>query len=452
LGRQRGGAAIHPVDQGLPPARLLALGLQHALAMYAGSVAVPLIVGRALGLAPDQIAYLVNADLLACGIATFIQSFGLPGLGIRLPIMMGVTFTAVSPMLAMIAAGQAAGRPPEETLRIIYGGVIGAGLVGLMVAPLMSRLLRFFPPVVTGSVILVIGISLMPIAVSWAAGAPSPSAPGYGAPEHLAIALLVLLVILALSRFACGFLAHVAVLIGIAVGVAVSAAAGTMSFAGFAAAPLLGAVLPLHFGLPLLHPVALVTMVLVMIVTMIESTGGFLAVGEMTGRPVDEAALTRGLRADGVGAVIGGLFNTFPYTSYSQNVGLVGLTGVRSRFVCVAAAGVLALLGLVPKLGALVEAIPSPVLGGAGIVMFGMVAATGLRALGRADLAGNPGNQLTVAVSIGVGMIPLASGRFFQALPASLEPLLGSGILLTAAAAVLLNLFFNGRRAAGQKA
>ncbi|MFO1061675.1 MAG: nucleobase:cation symporter-2 family protein [Dongiaceae bacterium] len=452
-GTARGrGAAAHPVDQWLPPGRLLTLGLQHALVMYAGSIAVPLIVGRALGLAADQIAYLVNADLLACGIATFIQSFGLPGIGIRLPIMMGVTFTAVSPMLAMVAGGKAAGTPPEETLRVIYGAVIGAGIVGLLAAPLMSRLLRFFPPVVTGSVILVIGISLMPIAVNWAAGAPDPAMPGYGAPGNLAVALLVLLVILGISRFATGFLAHVAVLIGIVVGIAVSTAAGTMSFAEVVAAPLLGAVLPLHFGLPLLDPVALLTMALVMIVTMIESMGGFLAVGEMTGRPLDRAALARGLRGDGLGTIVGGLFNTFPYTSYSQNVGLVGITGVRSRHVCVAAAGVLALLGLVPKLGALVEAVPGPVLGGAGIVMFGMVAATGLRTLGRVDFAGTPANQLIVAVSIGVGMIPLASDRFFQALPAGLEPLLGSGILLTATAAVLLNLFFNGTRPAEQKA
>jgi NCS2 family nucleobase:cation symporter-2 len=435
---------VHPVDDRLPPVRLVTLGIQHVLVMYAGSVAVPLIVGRALGLPAEQVAFLINADLLASGIATFIQSFGIAGFGIRLPIMMGVTFTAVSPMLAMITAGQAAGAPPEHTLRTIYGAVIGAGLLGVIVAPLLGRLLRFFPPVVTGTIILVIGINLMEIGVNWVAGAPAPTMPGYGDPENLGVALLVLLVILGVTRFAAGFAAHIAVLIGILAGIAVSAVLGTISFAEVAGAPLLGLVMPLHFGLPILDPVAVATMTLVMLVTMIESMGGFLAVGEMTGRPVSGKAMVRGLRADGLGTIIGGLFNTFPYTSFSQNVGLVGITGVRSRHVCVAGAAVLVILGLIPKLGALVAAVPAPVLGGAGVVMFGMVAATGLRTLARVDYEGNRFNLFIVAVAIAFGMIPLVAHQFFREFPASLSPLLGSGILLASLAAVLLNLFFNG--------
>jgi NCS2 family nucleobase:cation symporter-2 len=449
---RRGTADAHPIDQPLPPARLVTLGIQHVLVMYAGSIAVPLIVGRALRLAPDQVALLINADLLACGIATFIQSFGIPGFGVRLPIMMGVTFTAVSPMLAMIAAGQARGAPPEHTLRVIYGAVIGAGVLGVMAAPLLSRLLRFFPPVVTGTIILVIGINLMEIGVNWAAGAPAPSMPGYGDPANLGVALLVLLVILGVTRFASGFTSHIAVLIGIVAGVAVSALAGTVSFANVAEAPLLGLVMPLHFGLPIFEPVALLSMALVMIVTMIESMGGFLAVGEMTGRPVEPKGLARGLRADGLGTIIGGLFNTFPYTSFSQNVGLVGITGVRSRHVCVAGAAVLVILGLIPKLGALVAAIPAPVLGGAGVVMFGMVAATGLRTLARVDYETDRHNLFIVAVALAFGMIPLVAHQFFRELPERLAPLLGSGILLATVAAVLLNLLFNGASGGASRA
>jgi xanthine/uracil permease len=221
------GAQIHPVDQLLPLGQLVTLGIQHVLLMYAGSVAVPLIVGRALKLTPDQIAFLVNADLFACGIATFIQSFGFPGFGVRLPIMMGVTFTAVSPVLAMIAAGQEAGAPPEHTLQVIYGSVIGAGVLGIVVAPWMSRLLRYFPPVVPGSIILVIGINLMQIGINWAAGASAPTMPGYGDPMNLGIALFVLLVILGVTRFAAGFVAQLAVLIGIVAGAVVSDFAGS---------------------------------------------------------------------------------------------------------------------------------------------------------------------------------------------------------------------------------
>ena len=438
-------AEVHPVDAVPPAGTLVVLGLQHVLVMYAGAVAVPLIVGRALELTADQIVFLIDADLLAGGLATLAQAWGIRWVGIRLPLMMGATFTAVTPMLAMIAAAAAAGRPAEHTLRVIYGSVIVAGAFGVAVAPVASRLLRFFPPVVTGSIVLVIGITLMPVSINWAAGAPSPTMPGYGDPSHLAIALFVLLVILAIARFATGFLAHVAVLLGIVAGAALAVLLGKMSFATVAAAPAVALVEPFHFGLPALDLVAALTMCLVMVVTMIESIGGFLAVSEMTGRPLQRGDLVRGLRADGLGAIIGGVFNTFPYTTFSQNVGLVGMTGIRSRFVCVAAGIILVILSLVPKLAALVESVPVFVLGGAGLVMFGMVAATGVRTLAKVDFAGGRHNLIVVAVAVGLGMIPLASDRFFHALPAALSPLLGSGILLATVAAVLLNLLFSGR-------
>ena len=186
-------------------------------------------------------------------------------------------------------------------------------------------------------------------------------------------------------------------------------------------------------------------MCLVMIVVFIESTGMFLALGDMTGKKVTQTDLSNGLRADGVGTLIGGIFNTFPYTSFSQNVGLVGVTGVKSRWVTVAGGVIMLVLGLCPKLSVLVESVPVAVLGGAGIVMFGMVAATGIRILSDVDFKTNRNNLFTVAIAIGFGMIPLASNNlFFKKLPESLQPLLESGILLTAISAVLLNLFFNG--------
>jgi NCS2 family nucleobase:cation symporter-2 len=208
--------------------------------------------------------------------------------------------------------------------------------------------------------------------------------------------------------------------------------------------------------MPTFDPVMILTMVLVMIVVMIESTGMFLALGDMTGRRVTQPDLARGLRVDGLGTLIGGIFNTFPYTSFSQNVGLVGVTGVRSRFVCVAAGIILIVMGLLPKLGALVESVPVFVLGGAGLVMFGMVAATGIRILSGVDYSKNRNNLFVVAVSIGFGMIPLVAPNFKQWLPHGLHPLIESGILLASLAAVLLNLFFNGvgsdTDAAGQAA
>jgi len=454
------------IDERLPAPRLGALGLQHVLVMYAGAVAVPLIVGRALRLPPDQIAKLVSADLFCCGIATLVQSWGLGRwFGIRLPVMMGVTFAAVGPMVAMAAN-------PDLGVTGIFGAVIAAGAISIAVAPFVSRMLPLFPPVVTGTVIAVIGISLMRVGIQWAVGgaavqptivdpasmaALTPGAtggvprmipnPAYASPAHLGIALLVLLVILAIARFGRGFLSNVAVLCGIVVGTIVAWALGKVDFSGVAKADALGIVMPFAFGVPTFDAVAIVTMTLVMIVVMIESTGMFLALAEITGRPVSRDDLTRGLRTDGLGTLIGGIFNTFPYTSFSQNVGLVGVTGVRSRWVCVAGGAILVVMGLIPKLGALVEAVPQFVLGGAGIVMFGMVAATGIRILAAVDYRTNRNNLFVVAISIGAGMIPLVAPNFFQHMPKALSPLLHSGILLAAITAVLLNLYFNGLRA-----
>jgi NCS2 family nucleobase:cation symporter-2 len=187
-------------------------------------------------------------------------------------------------------------------------------------------------------------------------------------------------------------------------------------------------------------------MCLVMVVVMIESFGMFLAVGDMVNRPLTEKDVTRGMRGDAVGTILGGLFNTFPYTSFSQNVGLVAVTGVRSRFVCAAGGVILLLLGLSPKLAAVVEAVPTFVLGGAGIVMFGMIAATGVRILAKVDFTNNRNNLIIVGASLTIGMIPLVSEKFFQFFPAALSPLLGSSVLLATISAVLLNAYYNGAR------
>ena len=439
---------IHPVDRVPPFYQLLPLSVQHVLVMYAGAVAVPLIIGRALKLPPEQVAFLISADLFAGGLATLVQSFGLPGVGIRLPVMMGVTFASVGPMLSIALQ-------PDLGLLSVYGAVIAAGLFGVLAAPFMRRLLPLFPPVVTGTIILVIGISLMRVGINWAGGGlptftkvvdgvnVSVPNPAYGQLGGLGIALFVLVVILALIRWGRGFVANVSVLLGILAGAALTAALGIMSFDKVASAAWVGVVLPFRFGMPEFHLVPIATMCIVMVVVMIESLGMFLAIGEITGRPVDGDALTRGLRADGVGTVIGGIFNTFPYTSFSQNVGLVGVTGVRSRWVTVGGGVIMLILGLIPKMGALVESVPQVVLGGAGLVMFGMVAATGARILTKVDFAGRPNNLFVVAVSVGFGMIPLVAPTFFVATPEALHPLLESGILLAAVVALALNAFFN---------
>ena len=484
--------AVHPVDEILPVPRLAALGLQHVLVMYAGAVAVPLIVGRALKLSPEQVALLISADLFCCGLVTLIQSLGMTRwFGIRLPVMMGVTFASVGPMVAM--ANQV---PGPDGARAIFGAIIGAGILAILIAPLMGRLLRYFPPVVTGTIIAVIGISLMRVGIGWAMGGPAPLAqsvdvprlvamvdgakavaaaasvaaggavtsgasavapvmklpgpipmldnPNYGALDNMAIAAFVLVVILLITRFSRGFLANISVLLGIVAGCVLAVALGKMGFDKVGKAQWFDVVRPFAFGVPTFDIVMVLTMTLVMVVVMIESLGMFLALSDITGKKIGPAELSAGLRTDGLGTLIGGLFNTFPYTSFSQNVGLVGVTGVRSRWVCVAAGIIMIVLGMLPKMAALVESVPQFVLGGAGLVMFGMVAATGIRILANVDFKGNRHNLYIVAIAIGAGLIPLVAPRWSQQMPQVLHPLLESGILLTAVAAVVLNRYFNG--------
>lgn len=465
------------VDEVLPPGKLFTLGLQHVLVMYAGAIAVPLIVGRALGLEPEQVAFLISADLFVCGLVTIIQSYGMtPLFGVKLPVMMGVTFASVGPMVSIALAN-----PGTEGARMLFGAIMAAGVISMLIAPLMSRLIRFFPPVVTGSIILVIGVSLMRIGINWIFGLPvGPTAPktvnpeaqawldtvsglagappapagfaivptvnnpAYAAPMNFLIAGLVLLVIILVMKYGRGFMSNIAVLIGIIAGAVIAALMGLMHFDKVADAGWFALVTPLHFGMPIFDPIMILTMTLVMIVVMIESLGMFLALGEMCGRRPSQQALAAGLRTDGLGTLIGGLFNTFPYTSFSQNVGLVGVTGIRSRFVCVAGGIIMIVLGLVPKMGALVEALPTVVLGGAGLVMFGMVAATGIRILTAVDFKTNRSNAFIVAVSLGMGMIPLIAPDFKMHIPHAIHPLIDSGILLASITALVLNMVFNG--------
>jgi uric acid transporter len=472
--------AVHPVDEKLPTPRLAALGLQHVLVMYAGAVAVPLIIGRALKLAPEQVAMLISADLFCCGLVTLIQSLGFTKwFGVKMPVMMGVTFAAVGPMVAMANA-----QSGPDGARAIFGAIIGAGIISIAIAPLMGRLLRFFPPVVTGTIIAIIGISLMRVGIGWAMGGPAPMAqtvdvpalvqmvdgakataatsgaavklpgpvpmldnPAYGALDNMSIAGFVLAVILLICRYAKGFVANISVLIGIIAGCVVAVAMGKMHFDKVGNAHWFDIVTPFAFGMPTFDIVMILTMTLVMIVVMIESVGMFLALSDITEMKLEQNRLSAGLRTDGLGTLIGGIFNTFPYTSFSQNVGLVGVTGVKSRWVCVAAGAIMMVLGLLPKMAALVESVPTFVLGGAGLVMFGMVAATGIRILANVDFKSNRNNLYIVAISIGAGMIPLVAPRWTQQMAHSLHPLLESGILLTAIAAVLLNLYFNGGKA-----
>ncbi|WP_326567858.1 nucleobase:cation symporter-2 family protein [Amycolatopsis rhabdoformis] len=429
----------HPVDQGLPAGRLLLLGLQHMAIMYTGSVAVPLIVGSALKLDAATIALLVNADLFVAGLATLVQSIGIGKLvGVRLPVVAGATFTVVNPMI-LIAS--------QYGLTAVYGSMIASGVFGLLLARPFAKMIRFFPPLVSGTLLLVIGVSLLGPGAAMIAGHDT-EAPDYGTPSHIAIALGVVALIVILTRVLRGFVAQIAPLVALAVGLIVAIPLGLTQFGGVGQASWFGLASPLHFGAPTFPIAAVLSMCVVMLVTFTESTADMLAVGEIVGRPATDADVARGLATDGVSAILGGFMNSFPDTAFAQNVGLVQMTRVRSRWVVAVTGGLLVVMGLVPKVGAAIAAIPEPVVGGVAVVMFAMVAAVGVQNLKKVEFSGNH-NTFIIAVALGVGLLPaFATDRFgtsifFQHFPTWLQTICGSPITLASILAFVLNLLFN---------
>jgi uric acid transporter len=414
------------------------------LAFYAGAVIVPILLAGAIGLPTKDLVYLISADLFTCGIASLIQSVGFWKIGVRLPLLQGVTFTAVAPMIS-IANAHGGG---TKGLLAIYGSVLVAGAATFLLAPYYSRLLKLFPPVVTGTVITVIGITLLPVAAQ-SAGGGNPAAKDFGSFQNIELAGITLLFIIVLQRaFRGRFLATIAVLLGLVFGTVVATIFGITDFGGVSDAKVVGVTTPFHFGAPTFYVAAIVSMLIVMFITAVETTGDVFATGEIVGKPIRRTDIARALRADGLATTLGGVLNSFPYTCFAENVGLVRLTKVKSRFV-VAAAGVLMIvLGLLPKVAAIVAAIPSAVLGGAAIVMFGTVAVIGIQTLTRVDFHDDR-NVIVVAVSLGLAMIPVVFPTFYRHFGRDVQTIVGSGITMGSFSAILLNLVFNilgGRR------
>ncbi|MFF8828173.1 nucleobase:cation symporter-2 family protein [Streptomyces sp. NPDC015131] len=427
----------HPVDETLPPLKMFTSGLQHVAAMYAGVVAPPLIVGAAVGLSGTELTFLTGASLFTAGLATFLQTLGVWKIGARLPFVNGVTFAGVAPMLAIVDTTD----NKADALPVIFGAIIVAGLLGFIAAPYFSKLVRFFPPVVTGTVITLIGISLLPVAFGWAQG-PNPAADDYGSTTYLTLAAITLVLVLVLRRFTRGFVKQIAVLIGLVLGTLIAIPFGVTDFSPVTEADIVGFPTPFHFGAPQFALAAIISMCVVMLVSMTESTADMLALGEIVERPADEKTIAGGLRADTLGSALSPLFNGFMCSAFAQNIGLVAMTRIRSRFVVAAGGGFLVLMGLSPVAASLISVVPRPVLGGAGVVLFGSVAASGIQTLVKAGLE-KDNNVLIVAVSLAVGIIPITAPEFYHAFPETAKIILDSGISTGCVAAVLLNFVFN---------
>lgn len=457
----------HPVDQVLPPARLFILGLQHLFIMYAGAVAVPLIVGPAVGLDNSDIAILVSADLLVSGIASIIQSVGIGKImGVRLPVVAGATFTVLNPMI--IIANQYGGR---NGLPYVYGALLCSGVFGLLIAKPFSMVLRFFPPLVTGTVIAMIGLSLIGADVGLIAGkfgsftqslpvttvingktyveynpntfsAVTKINPDAGQISHICLAAGVILAIVLITRLFTGFISQTAVLISIILGTLAAWPMGLIDFSSVSQSKWFGVSEPFHFGHPKFAAAAIISMCIVVLVTYTESTADMLAVAEMTDRALSPTDLARGLATDGLSALLAGFMNSFPDTAYAENVGLIGMTRVKSRWVVTVCGFFLLVLGLIPKVGAIVADLPAPVIGGAATVMFAMVTAIGIQTLNKVNFEGNH-NLLIIAVSLSFGLIPTIQPAFYQHFPQNFQVIFGSSITSTVIVVFLLNLFFN---------
>lgn len=424
---------IAPEHEFLGVGKSFAYGLQHVLTMYGGIVAPPLIVGTAAGFSPEQIAMLITASLFIGGLATILQTVGVRYFGAKLPLVQGVSFASVATMVGIATTGGG--------FNVVLGAVIGAAVIGLVIAPFFAKIIRFFPAIVTGCVITIIGISLMPVAVRWAMGGNSKAA-DFGSVENIALAAMTLLILLLLSRFGNVTTRRLSILFAIVIGAILSAVMGFGNYSRILDGAWIAAPNFLAFGAPVFSLSAILAMVIVMIVILTETTADIIAVGEIVGSKVDDKRIADGLRADMLSSAIAPFFGTFMQSAFAQNVGLVAMTGVKSRYVVAAGGVILVILGLLPIMGRVVAAIPTPVLGGAGLVLFGSVAASGIKTLGKIDY-GQQKNLVIVATSLAVGMIPLANSEFYAQFPVWFKTLFHSGISATCLMAVLLNILFN---------
>ncbi|MGE7878404.1 nucleobase:cation symporter-2 family protein [Peribacillus muralis] len=411
--------------------KVASLGLQHVLAMYAGAIVIPLIVGGALGLTAAQLTYLVSIDILMCGIATLLQVWKNKFFGIGLPVVLGCTFTAVSPMIAI---------GTQYGINSIYGSILVSGLLVVLISKFFGKLARFFPPIVTGSVVLIIGITLIPVAINNLGG--GQGADDFGDLTNVALGFGTLLFIIFMYKFSTGFARSISILLGLLVGTLVAFFLGKVDFSSVINATWLHMPHFFYFGLPTFNITPIITMTLVAIVSLVESTGVYYALGEITEKEISEDDLARGYRSEGLAIMIGGLFNAFPYTAFSQNVGLIQLSGIKTRNVIYTTAGILVFIGFVPKIGAFTTIIPSSVLGGAMVAMFGMVVAAGIKMLSKVDFASQE-NLLIIACSVGMGLGVTVVPELFAQIPQSFRILTENGIVAGSLTAIFLNIVFN---------
>ncbi|WGE74674.1 nucleobase:cation symporter-2 family protein [Actinobacillus equuli] len=418
----------YPVDSKPPFGLTLLLAAQHLLAALGGIIAVPLVIGNVLKLPTPDTIVLVNAALLVSGIVTIIQCQGIGPIGLRLPSVMGTGFTFVAAALAIGFSEHG------------VAGIMGASLVGSLVMIIgsffMPYVRKLFPPVVTGVVVMMIGLSLIPVAVDWFGGGQKGDA-HYADPANLAMATFVLVLVVILVQWGKGIFSAAAIVIGMMVGYVVALALGWINFDAVKNAETFAIPQPLHFGLA--FPISgIIGMSIAYLVTIVESSGNFLALGNATQTEITGKHLRGGVLCDGLGSAFAAIMSTTPFSSFAQNIGVISLTGVASRYVVTIMGVLLVLAGVFPWLGALIVSIPSPVLGGAGLMMFAMIIAAGIQMLDKVERSKR--NGLIIAISIGCGLAVTTRPELLDKLPSFFKEVFGSGITVGSLLALVLNL------------
>ncbi len=421
-----------------PLAKAIPLGIQHVLAMFISNVTPAIIISIAAGIGfgtPDigAMIYMIQMSMVFAGIATLIQTIGIGPIGARLPVVQGTSFAFI-PIMIPLVAGKGL-----EALPVLFGGVLVGGLFHAFLGTFIGRIRFAMPPLVTGLVVLMIGLLLVKVGIQYSAGGvPNIGKPEYGSLLSWSMALVVIIVTLGLKFFAKGMLSVAAVLIGLVVGYVFALALGEVSFANVGRAAVFALPDPFHFGIEF-SVAAIIGFCLMAFASAIETVGDVSGITKGgAGREATDKEITGATYADGIGSAVAGLFGALPNTSFSQNVGLVAMTGVMSRHVVTFGAIFLIIAGLFPKVGALITTIPIEVLGGGVIVMFGMVAAAGISML--SDVTWNRRNMMIFAVSLAVGLgLQLEPGAL-QHVPDTLRVLLVSGLLPAAFIAIVLNL------------
>jgi len=353
--------------------------------------------------------------------------------GIGLPVVLGSAVEYVTPLQNI---GHHFG------IAYMYGGIIAAGIFILLISKMFAKLKRFFPPVVTGSLITLIGFTLIPVAFQNIGGGDA-TAKNFGDPTDLILGFSTALIILIISIWGRGFVKQIAVLIGIVVGSVAAIAMGTIGFSSVHNAHWFQLPIPFYFATPKFEWSSILIMLLASLTCMIESTGVYYALAEITERDLNEKDLQHGYASEGIAAILGGIFNTFPYSTFSQNVAIVQLSGIKKNKPVYFSAFLLILLGLIPKVGAIATLIPTSVLGGAMLIMFGTVGASGVKMLSKVEM--NNENMLIMAVAIGLGLGVTVQPTLLHFLPSTLQTILNNGLVVGSFSAIILNIVLNPR-------